>query len=442
MFLPNDLRVLSCEFPYLWNGEPLRDPEAVKRNIQTKIAKLKPPKKPKPEKPDKPVKEKKMTDVSSSSESKGALTVVNTQTMTKAMSVASLTDQAEFLFRMGRMIAASKMFGCNNDAQGVVLAAACGGDMTKLVKLKQTYHIIHGNLTMRSDAMLAKFASKPKNTYRIISRTHDEAAIEFKVNKEAQIFRFTWAEAQIEDYVWTKGAVENKKLRVLPSGALNESLLKDNWSTPRRRMQMLWARVVSDGVRAVDATVNCGTYTADEMGGDAPEVTEEDIEDAEFTVNAVKSEVTNEDNAAAVSDAPESQTSEAGQPAAPTTEVASEVSGTAAEAESAPAVTYKSEPSPVAEPAPGANQKAVLDDQKAMLLELKALKDELLTDEQYKSVLANKYKVLSAKELELPVLAQLVSNLKARKARTERAAGKDELSQWAANAVSGAPAGN
>jgi len=38
---PADLRVLSCEFPQAWNGDPLTNPSAVKSNIQRRIQKQK-----------------------------------------------------------------------------------------------------------------------------------------------------------------------------------------------------------------------------------------------------------------------------------------------------------------------------------------------------------------------------------------------------------------
>ena len=39
---------------------------------------------------------------------------------------------------------------------------------------------------------------------------------------------------------------------------------KDNWATPRSRMQMLWARVVSDGVRTMAPEICSGIYTPEE----------------------------------------------------------------------------------------------------------------------------------------------------------------------------------
>ena len=49
--------------------------------------------------------------------------------------------------------------------------------------------------------------------------------------------------------------------------------LKDNWSTPRRRMQMMWARAVSDGVRTVCPLATRGHYTPEEaVDFDEPKV--------------------------------------------------------------------------------------------------------------------------------------------------------------------------
>jgi hypothetical protein len=412
--MPNDLRLLSCTHPNDYRGQLLREPDRVKQNIQTRIAKSKPPK---------PVKETTTMPTHETlpvpPTAANSLTVTS-QTMTKAMSVAPISAQGDFIIRMGKMIAASKMFGCNNDAQGCILAAACGGDMSRLVKIKQTYHIIGGNLTMRSDAMLAKFVSKPKNSFRSLSRTFDKAAIELKSGKEVHTFEITWAEAAIEDYVWTKEANADKKKRFV-NGMINESMLKDNWSTPRRRMQMLWARVISDGVRAMDPTVNCGTYTADEMGGDAPEVSESDILDAEFTVTSSESI---QDNAAADADVcPPASTSE--KPAAP-----SNGPDAAASAEYTP-------PQSAASGAGGTATQLQADvttpdaDKLAMLKELKSLIDAgAISKEQYRKVLTEKG-YASAKDMEIEKLAHLVHGLKIRLAKKKAAEGTDEVSQWA-----------
>jgi hypothetical protein len=206
LYLPNDLRVLGCCHPSDWRGSLIRDNLQVKHAIQRKLGTYK---ESEPPKPTAPIQETTMTE-SNNEPTKNLPAVVTRQTLTKSFSVAPLKDQHLYLAAMAKMFYDSKMFGCNNIGQAYVLACACGGDPTRAIKLKQTYHIIGGNLTMRSDAMLAKFVSNPKNSYKLVSRTPEKAAIELKAGTSKQLFEITWAEAAIEDYVWTKPANEDK----------------------------------------------------------------------------------------------------------------------------------------------------------------------------------------------------------------------------------------
>jgi len=105
---------------------------------------------------------------------------------------------------------------------------------------------------MRYDAMLAEF-NNAGGTHRIVSRTSDKAEIELTLHGQKYSESYTWAEAQEDG---------------LPFG--KENKVKKNWSTPRGRKQMLWARVVSEAVRALLPGVNCGRYAPEEIGEEAP----------------------------------------------------------------------------------------------------------------------------------------------------------------------------
>lgn len=164
----------------------------------------------------------------------------------------SVPNAMEFIEKMGMSIAKSQMFGCQNPEQGMVLAAACLTENKSPVEIARKYHIIQGNLSKKSDAMLAEFRERG-GKHNIIQRDSNAAEIELTMDGNSIRFRFEWDEAQNESYVWGKADKEgNKKL-------------KDNWATPRGRMQMLWARVVSDGVRAVCPEIVAGTYTPEEV---------------------------------------------------------------------------------------------------------------------------------------------------------------------------------
>lgn len=172
-----------------------------------------------------------------------------------------ISDPIAAVREMGKDIAHSQMFGCSNEEQGRVLAMTCFAKRMDPLALAERYHLIKGKLSMRADAMLAGLHERG-GSHRIIRRTADAAEIEIAINGDTQRFAFTWEEAKQEPFVYGK---EEKGKRPL----------KDNWATPRSRMQMLWARVVSDGVRAMCPEVVCGKYAPEEIGDVASEEAEE-----------------------------------------------------------------------------------------------------------------------------------------------------------------------
>lgn len=169
------------------------------------------------------------------------------------------TAMMDFVKQLGKDIAVSKMFGAENENQGRVLALACLVRGRDPLSLPLEYHLMGGKLTMRADAMLGRFSSAG-GVYEIVEHSPNAAEIkmEFKGRKFHQ--RFTWEEAQKEPFVYEgKGVV-----KLLQAGKQAELQLKDNYATPRRRMQQLWCRVISDGVRVVAPELVTGSYTPQE----------------------------------------------------------------------------------------------------------------------------------------------------------------------------------
>lgn len=158
-----------------------------------------------------------------------------------------MTDPLAAVEQLGNAIAQSAMFGCSNPSQGKVLAMACLVDGKSPIEIAQKYHIIEGNLSKKSDAMLAEFRERG-GKHKLVFRTSDHAEIELSIDGQTQSFSLNWTEAQQEPFVFTK-----------------KRTIKKNWATPRSRMQMLWARVVSDGVRVMCPEVVAGTYTPEEI---------------------------------------------------------------------------------------------------------------------------------------------------------------------------------
>ena len=148
----------------------------------------------------------------------------------------------------GELVAQSGVFGRINPATGYVIALTCHQQRMPLMEFAETYHMVSGKPTMRADTMLARMVDLG-GEYEIISRTADLASIKATCGKASATFSFSWDQAEAEPFVYVGDGVT----------------LKDNYATPRSRMQMLWARVVSDAVRTVCPRANKGNYTPEEV---------------------------------------------------------------------------------------------------------------------------------------------------------------------------------
>lgn len=168
------------------------------------------------------------------------------QTTTTALQTTGIFNTMQALETFGQYIFQSNMFGARNPAEGFILGITCQQEHMTLMQFKERYHIIQGQIAMKSEAMLANLLELG-GEYEIVERSPERAAIKITFKKATMLSELKWEDAQKEDYVKAKNGQ-----------------LKDNWSTPRRRMQMMWARVVSDGVRAVCPLATRGHYTPEE----------------------------------------------------------------------------------------------------------------------------------------------------------------------------------
>ena len=151
------------------------------------------------------------------------------------------------LVAMGEVFSASQMFGTLNPHQGFVIACTLHQTGMTSLEFVELYNVVFGRITMRADAMLAGLI-KCGGKYNIIERSETRAAIEIQKGKKKEVFELTWADAEAEPF--TKDKNGN---------------LKAKYATPRSRMQMLWARVVSDSTRATYPQVVQGAYTPEEV---------------------------------------------------------------------------------------------------------------------------------------------------------------------------------
>lgn len=170
------------------------------------------------------------------------------------------TDAKQAVEFLGGVIHQCGMFGCKRPEQGMILALECLTRRTPPLLLAQTYHLIENTLTMRADAMVARFLDLGGG-FEIVSRTPELAAVDITVRGKTTRFSFSWEQAKREPFIY-KGS-KTDILKKLAKGEQPE--IKDNYATPHIRMQMLWARCVSDGIKASDSRANHGSYDAWEI---------------------------------------------------------------------------------------------------------------------------------------------------------------------------------
>lgn len=172
-----------------------------------------------------------------------------------------ITDVVQFLKEFGRSIALSKMFGIDTEAQGQILAMECMTRKCTPLTLAERYHFIFGKLSMKAETMLADFRTKMGGDFKIIERSAERAEIELMWNGMPNRFSISWADVQKEPFVY-----EGKEKEVLAKLAAKKPVeMKTKYQTSRGRMQMLWARLVSDSIRALCPEVVSGSYTPEEI---------------------------------------------------------------------------------------------------------------------------------------------------------------------------------
>lgn len=196
----------------------------------------------------------------------------------KAGSIAiyeKIANPMDAMNTLGEAIAQSRLFKCENTAQGRIFALECLTRRCTPLSLARENHVINGNLSQKYDSMLSKFR-EAGGDYKILTRTENDASIQLQFRGNTITESLTWEEAKQESWPYEKDGTS----------------LKKNWRTPRARRQMLWARVVSEGVRSVCPEVNYGIYTPEESedfasgGNEKPTSTVVPVENDSATATA------------------------------------------------------------------------------------------------------------------------------------------------------------
>ena len=175
--------------------------------------------------------------------------------------------------QLGEAIAKSGFFNCQNIFQGEVIAMECLARGKTLLSLKEEFHIspVLG-LLRKYDFMIRRFVALG-GKYHIIERSSEAAEICLEYEGKTYRERLTKEEALAEKWPWA-----NQK----------EGRLKDNWATARGMRTMLWARVVTESLRAFCPQATGGHYAPEEFDEVIDEVASDDAEDVPFTVEETK----------------------------------------------------------------------------------------------------------------------------------------------------------
>ena len=175
-------------------------------------------------------------------------------------SYAEVVANYSAIEKMGNSIAKSTMFGCQNADQGVVIAVECFLSNMSPLEYAKRNKIVNGKPFKQYDAMLAEFHERGGKS-RIISKTPDLASIELEYQGHKQTSSVTWEDAKKETFPYN--GKEGDLVAQLAAGQTPP--LKPKYATPRSRAIMLFARVVSDGIRSMCPEVNFGVYTPEEL---------------------------------------------------------------------------------------------------------------------------------------------------------------------------------
>lgn len=156
--------------------------------------------------------------------------------------------------------AQAHVMGAQNDAEGMLAVTLI--HEIGIVKAESTYYIMMGRLTKKAEAILGDFI-KAGGKYKILQRDASGAKVVASMGETQDAeFSFTWDDALQEPFVYAGSPKDQRAELKKPVENRN---LKDKYATPRSRMQMLWARLVSDMGRALCPAATDGMYPPEEV---------------------------------------------------------------------------------------------------------------------------------------------------------------------------------
>lgn len=141
---------------------------------------------------------------------------------------------------IAKLIAESRLFGCKNEAEAFSLMLLADAEGLHPASAARDYHIIEGKPSLKADAMLARYMAAGGKV-KWVAREPENVSAEFSHPSSGSV-TITW-----------------NKERAITAGLWG----KRNWKS--HPIQMLSARVISEGVRASFPGVVSGLYTPEEV---------------------------------------------------------------------------------------------------------------------------------------------------------------------------------
>jgi hypothetical protein len=153
-----------------------------------------------------------------------------------------IADPVSATAQLGEWIASSGMFGCTKIEQGHILALQCLAERKSPFDIKRTYHLINGQISMRSDAMLAGYRQRGG---KVVWKQFDAKAA-------VAIWKYDGNEVEIGF------SLDDAKIAGLWPAKAGGGWAKDPAA-------MLRARCISKAVRMLAPEVVMGVYTPEEV---------------------------------------------------------------------------------------------------------------------------------------------------------------------------------
>lgn len=148
-------------------------------------------------------------------------------------------------------LACCRVCGGKTEEEGFVIALTCQIEAITPVEFNRKYHMIQGKPSTRADWMLAEF-NLQGGDHEIVELTPERCAMKFTWKNRTIEAEFTWEQAQQSRWPWKNPNDHSEGL-------------KDNWSTPVDRENMLFVRLVTSRLRKIAPQLFSGVYAPEEL---------------------------------------------------------------------------------------------------------------------------------------------------------------------------------